>query len=383
MPALTKRSMMIVTGEASGDAHAAELVYALRELAPDVDYEFFGSTGPRLREAGVETVVSADDFAVVGIAEIARVLPMFWSAFRKLLKTAEDRRPDAVILVDFPEFNLKFARSLRNRYHGKIVYYISPQLWAWRKYRKRTIEKDVDVLLSILPFEKDWYRERGIENVEYVGNPLVGKVTAKQGREAFRAANDFDVDKPLIALLPGSRGTEIAHILPEMIRTAEFMRRERSDIQFVIAAANGKREMIKELIGEGEGFVIIENTAYDVLNAADAAAVASGTATLEAGMIGTPMAIVYKGTEINNKILRPLISVEHFGLINLVAGARIANEFIQEDLTIERLSAELFSLLENDLNRDVRAELKAAVNKLGSGDASERAAAAILRQISS
>src|SRR5690606_39234614 len=216
MAGTTKRSIMIVTGEASGDAHAAELVLALRKLAPDSEFDLFGSTGARLRAAGVETIVSADDFAVVGIAEIARVLPMFWRAFRMLRNAAAARRPDAVILVDFPEFNLKLTRSLRKGYGGKIIYYISPQLWAWRKYRKRTIEKHVDVLLSILPFEKDWYAKQGIDNVEYVGNPLVGKVVPKLDRDTCRAAHGIDADKPLIALLPGSRGTEIAHILPEM-----------------------------------------------------------------------------------------------------------------------------------------------------------------------
>ena len=370
---------MIVAGEASGDAHAAELVHALRNLAPEVEFEFFGSTGPRLRAAGVEQIVSADDFAVVGVAEIVRVLPMFWRAFRTLRDAAGSRRPDAVILVDLPEFNLKLAGSLRKRYAGKIIYYISPQLWAWRKYRKRTIQNDVDLLLSILPFEKDWYRDRGIENVEYVGNPLVGKVAPKLGREGFRAEHGIAADKPLIAMLPGSRGTEITHILPEMLRTARLIRTERPEVQFVVAAANGKRELIEKTTGGNLEFALVENETYDALNAADAAVVASGTATLEAGMIGTPMAIVYKGTELNSKILRPLISVEHFGLINLVAGERIANEFIQEDFTAGKLSEELLRLLEPAANAGMRECLRAAAQKLGTADASHKAAELIMQ----
>ncbi len=370
---------MIVAGEASGDAHAAELVHALRNLAPEVEFEFFGSTGPRLRAAGVEQIVSADDFAVVGVAEIVRVLPMFWRAFRTLRDAAGLRRPDAVILVDLPEFNLKLAGSLRKRYAGKIIYYISPQLWAWRKYRKRTIQNDVDLLLSILPFEKDWYRDRGIENVEYVGNPLVGKVAPKLGREGFRAEHGIAADKPLIAMLPGSRGTEITHILPEMLRTARLIRTERPEVQFVVAAANGKRELIEKTTGGNLEFALVENETYDALNAADAAVVASGTATLEAGMIGTPMAIVYKGTELNSKILRPLISVEHFGLINLVAGERIANEFIQEDFTAGKLSEELLRLLEPGTNAAMRERLRTAAQKLGTADASHKAAELIMQ----
>lgn len=374
-----KTSIMIVAGEASGDAHAAELVRALLEVAPDARLEFFGATGPRMRDAGVETIVAADELAVVGIAEIVRVLPMFWRAFRTLRNAAESRRPDAVILVDLPEFNLKLAGSLRKRHAGKIIYYISPQLWAWRKYRKRTVQKDVDLLLSILPFEKGWYRDRGIENVEYVGNPLVGKVEPKLGREAFRAEHGIAGDKPLIAMLPGSRGTEIAHILPEMLRTARHIRAERPEVQFVVAAANGKRELIEKTTGGNFKFALVENETYDALNAADAAVVASGTATLEAGMIGTPMAIVYKGTELNSRLLRPLISVEHFGLINLVAGERIVNEFIQEDFTAGKLSEELMRLLEPGANAAMRERLHAAAQKLGTADASHKAAELIMQ----
>lgn len=368
---------MIVVGEASGDAHAAELVRSLRKIEPETRFEFFGSTGPKLRALGVETIVSADDFAVVGIVEIARVLPMFWNAFRLLRKTAEVRKPDAVILVDFPEFNLKLARTLKQRSTAKIIYYISPQIWAWRKYRARTIRNDVDLLLTILPFEKDWYAERGINNVEYVGNPLVGKIAFQNDKDAFCKKYGFDSERPLVALLPGSRGTEIRHILPEMVRTARLMREVQPNIQFVIAAAEGKAEVIKEMTD----LIVVNNETYDVLNAADAAAVASGTATLETGMIGTPMVVVYKGTELNNKILRPLISVEHFGLINLVAEERIVSELIQDKFTAETLSKELFSLLEPKRNAEVREELRTATAKLGDGDASKLAAEAVIREI--
>jgi Lipid A disaccharide synthetase len=171
---------MIVAGEASGDMHAAKLVSALREAAPDIAFTFFGATGPHLRDAGVETVVRADDLSIVGLLEIARALPTFLGAFQRLKAAAAVRHADAVILVDFPDFNLKLAKSLKKK-GLKVFYYISPQLWAWRKYRIRTIRKYVDLLITILPFEKDWYAGHGVTHVEYVGSPLAREVHANYG----------------------------------------------------------------------------------------------------------------------------------------------------------------------------------------------------------
>jgi lipid-A-disaccharide synthase len=282
--------------------------------------------------------------------------------------------------MDYSGFNLRMAKVLKAR-GVRVVYYISPQIWAWRKYRVRTIRKYVDLLLTILPFEKDWYSKQGVENIEYVGNPLVGKVAFQNNKDAFCTTHGLDRERTIVALLPGSRSTEIKHILPEMIKTARSMRKDHPNIQFVIAAAEGRAAVIREMVGDEKFCVVVENETYDALNAADAAAVASGTATLETGMIGTPMVIVYKGTEINNKILRPLISVEHFGLINLIAEERIATELIQNEFSSERLSDELFSLLEPARNAEIREKLKAATAKLGSGDASKLAAAAVIREI--
>src|SRR5215211_5298111 len=163
--------IMMVAGEASGDAHAAKLAGALRELAPEIKFEFFGATGKKMRDAGVETIVKSDNLSIVGLPEIARALPMFLKVFQKLKRSATQRKTDAVILVDFPDFNLKLAKVLKKQ-GIKIIYYISPQLWAWRKYRVKTIKTSVDLVLTILPFEKDWYREHGFEQVEYVGSPL-------------------------------------------------------------------------------------------------------------------------------------------------------------------------------------------------------------------
>lgn len=378
--------IMIVAGEASGDAHAARLCNAIKDEAGDSSVEFFGAAGPKMRAAGVKAVVRSDELAIVGVLEIGRALPMFWNAFTTLKKAAAEQKPDVAVLVDFPDFNLKLAKALKKQ-GIKVIYYISPQLWAWRGYRIRTIKKYVDLLLTILPFEKDWYSARGVGHVEYVGNPLAGEVHASVSKEGFCEKHDLSSEKPIVALLPGSRHKEISRILPELLATANTMLQKNGDLQFVIALANAKNlaeiDPAKKLsdISDAvfsDSFTIVTDETYDALNASDVAAVTSGTATLETGIIGTPMAIVYKGSAINYALLRPLIDVEHFGLINLIAGERIAKELIQYDLTPKILSAELFRLLEPDENARVRGELAVAKAKLGDGGTSERAAKAII-----
>lgn len=376
---------MIVAGEASGDAHAARLVRALRELAPETDFELFGAISHKLREAGVEEIVKSDDFSVVGLPEIARALPMFWRDFQKLKQAARERKPDAVLLVDFPDFNLKLAKSLKKQ-GLKVIYYISPQLWAWRKYRVRTIKKYVDLVLTILPFERDWYERQGISHVRFVGNPTVREVHSELTKDEFCARHNLDAAKPIIALLAGSRHKEIARILPVMLETAALMSKENADLQFVVALAPARRleevEAAKtKAKNSPENLFVVQNETYDALNASDAAAVTSGTATLETAIIGTPMAIVYKTSPLNYKLLRPLISVEHFGLINLIAGERLAAELIQDDFTPETLSKELFRLLEKNENKKMREKLRAAAERLGHGGASRRAAEFVLSVI--
>ena len=378
--------IMIVAGEASGDAHAAKLVQALKEASPDAQFEFFGSAGLRMRSAGVEPVVKADDLAIMGLPEIAKALPMFLKAFRDLKTAALERNADAVILVDFPEFNLKLAKALKKK-GLKVIYYISPQLWGWRKYRRRTIRDHVDLLLAILPFEKDWYAERGITNVEYVGSPLANEVQPSLSKEDFCDRHGLDPARPIVALLPGSRHKEITRILPLMLESASMMATRDENLQFVIALASVRNtKEVKQARSDAERsglrlptvLVTVQDEAYNALNAADAAAVASGTATLETGIIGTPMAVVYKTSGFNYKLIRPLISVEHFGLINLIAGERIVKEMIQDDFTPQNLSEALFRILDPIVNASVRVKLKEAADKLGVGGASKRAAAAVL-----
>ncbi len=391
LPKMKKKyKIMIVVGEMSGDSHAAKLIAALRQNYPAAEFEFFGTTGEKMRAAGVETLEKADDFARVGIIEVATALPMFWKVFRKVKKEAFKRKPDAVILVDFPDFNLRLATALKKK-NIKTIYYISPQVWAWKKHRVKRIKKDVDLLLTILPFEQNWYAEHGFEKLKYVGNPLAGEVKSKSSRIKFCAENDLDNEKPIIALLPGSRGNEIDKILPVLIETACLMSSKKKDLQFVIAlAAIRKKSEVKRIVSEVEacGFKIpkclsvVKEATYEALHAADAAAVASGTATLEAAIIGTPMAIVYKVSNLTYYVLKNFVSIEFIGLVNLIAREKVAAEFIQNDFTAEILSRELFRLLEKNVNDEMRKKLAHIKQILGSGGASKLAAEAVMNELS-
>lgn len=373
---------MIVAGEASGDSHAAHLIEQLRELEPNTQYSFFGLTGEKMRLCEVETIVKADDLAITGLLEIGWALPKFWDVFQTLKKAAVERQPDAIILVDFPDFNLPLAKSLK-KLGFRTIYYVSPQLWAWRSHRVRAIRRDVDLLLAILPFEKTWYSARNVSQVEYVGHPMVGEINLRLTRAEFCRKHNLNPAFPIISLLPGSRRKEISRILPPMLAAAAELHQENPLMQFVIAqAATRTRQEIEEIIQktnrDAPKFVIVQNETREALSASDAAAVASGTATLETALVGTPLVICYKVSAHNWYTLRYLINVPHYGLVNLIAEKRLATELIQNDLTGLKLAAELRKLLEPTANLDMRRRLGETVAKLGTGGSSRLAAQKIL-----
>ncbi len=380
--------LMIVAGEPSGDAHAAALVEALRQVAPKAQFEFFGSTGALMRQAGVESVVCSDHLALHEFVEEVRALPKFWRAFRALKRAGVQRRPDAAILVDWPDFNLRLAHALR-RLSIRVIYYVSPQLWAWRSYRVRNIRRDVDLLLSILPFEAEWFNRRGIKHVEFVGHPMTGEVSPRYGREEFCRRHGLDPSRSIIALLPGSRHQEFVRILPPMLDAAVRISRIRRDSQFVLVVApNRSPEEADRIITAGnydsllgDSLRIMHHETPEALAAADVAAVASGTATLETAIIGTPLVVVYRASRLNWHVLRRLINAEHYGLINLIADERLAAELMQNQLNGPQLAAELLALLDHDRNREMRARLRQATERLGRGGASRRAAEAVLRAL--
>ncbi|HKP48312.1 MAG TPA: lipid-A-disaccharide synthase, partial [Pyrinomonadaceae bacterium] len=337
--------LMIVAGEPSGDAHAASLVNALRSVAPNVEFEFFGGTGPMMRTAGVRSIIDTDQLSILGLVEIGSALPKFWRAFKLLRQAALKNSPDVVVLVDWPDFNLKLARSL-HRGGLRIIYYISPQLWAWRGYRSRSIQKNVDLLLSILPFEKEWYADRGVDHVEYVGHPLAGEVKSRYDGNEFRSRLKIDPQAPIISLLPGSRRKEVERILPPMLEAAALISMRNPLVQFVIVVAPGRtsdeiREIVRRRRAQPEPLPdcihIVSGEAREALAASTAAAITSGTATIEAALLGTPMVVVYKESLLNWHTLGRLITVDHYGLVNLIADERVATELMQTQLTGERL----------------------------------------------
>jgi lipid-A-disaccharide synthase len=429
-------SLMIVAGEASGDKHGASLAQALTRLNPEITFELFGSGGEEMRAAGVETLVDAREVGIIGVPEIARAIGKLYRAYRTLLAAARSRRPSGIVLIDWPDFNMRLARKL-HREGFKIIYYISPQVWAWRKYRVRALRRDVDRMLVILPFEEEFYKQAGVE-VEYVGHPLAGIVGATATREEFCSRHGLDPTRPIVSLLPGSREKEIHYHLPVMLDAAVRLRTlglrigdcglriagprtsnitgsesssssgqgsdtqsqisnlksKISDPQFVIPLAStvsieevesvinhfeSKRSRREHLVAR-----IIERDTHDTLAHSDFAIIASGTATVEAALSGTPMVIIYRGSEINWRLLRPLIHLSTFGMVNLIAGARIVPEFIQHNATGEQIATEVsailsdpnrLALMKKDLSR-VRDLLSA-----GGGAAAERAATAVMNII--
>ncbi|HWP42792.1 MAG TPA: lipid-A-disaccharide synthase, partial [Blastocatellia bacterium] len=341
--------IMIVAGEASGDKHGAALVRSLVNLYPGIEFEMFGSGGEEMRAAGVETLVDAREVAIIGIPEIARALGKLYRAYRKLLAAARSRRPQAVVLIDWPDFNMRLARRLR-REGLKIVYYISPQVWAWRKYRVRALRRDVERMLVILPFEEEFYRNEGVA-VEYVGHPLVEAVQVTSSREEFARRHGLDPSRPIIALLPGSRQKEIHYHLPAMLDAAARLR----SYQFVLPLATTvERDRVEKAIEEakareGIDVALIERDTYNALGHSAFAIVASGTATVEAALAGTPMVIVYRASELNWRLIRPLIRLDTFGMVNLIAGRRIVPEIMQRDVTGEKIASEVAAILEDEV----------------------------------
>lgn len=370
--------LMIVAGEASGDKHGAKLANALRTLRPNLGFYFFGAGGDEMRTAGVETLVDAREVAIMGAMEVARALPKFLRVFRRLREAAKERRPQLVVLIDWPEFNLRLAKRLRQDGH-RVVYYISPQIWAWRSYRIRGIKRDVEKMLVILPFEQEYYRQHGVE-VEYVGHPLLDSVRVTMSRDEFCSRYKLDPSKPIIALLPGSRHSELKYILPPLLETAAQLSQTHPHFQFILPLARTfAREEIEAQANSISNLHLIEHDTYNAISAADLAVVASGTATLETAIIGTPFIVVYRASQLNWRIFRPLINVPFVGMPNLIAGREIAPELLQDDLNAERLSEEIIAFLNDPIRlAQARRDLSEVRAKLGEANASERAAQQIL-----
>ena len=354
--------------------YAARLAAALRERT---GVHIFGLGGPRMREAGVELLADSSEVAVVGISEVVRRLPAVWRIYRQLADEAARRKPALAILVDFPDFNLRLARRLRAA-GIRIVYFISPQVWAWRPGRIQLIRRLVERVICIFPFEEPLYRAAGVP-VDFVGHPLVGAVQPRWPRAEFFRRYDLGPSAPLVTLLPGSRPGEIAHILPTLLEACVRLRSDLPDCQFALAIAPGMSDHAFEDFARGDLAVhLVQSATYDAIAAADCALVASGTATVEAALLGTPMVVVYRVSPATAFIARRLVRTPHFAMVNLIAGRRVVPELIQEEFTAEAVAAEARALLgssnvREQMKRDL-AEVAARLAGANPGGAIDRAA---------
>jgi len=368
-----KPQILVVAGETSGDQHAARLVAVIQEQLPQA--EFYGIGGDYLARQGVKIAFSAQDLAVVGLWEVAEKLPMVGRALVSLWHYLKNTRPQLAILVDYPDFNLLVARFARH-FGVPVLYYISPQVWAWRRYRVHTIARLVDRMVVIFPFEEKFYQEHGVA-VTYVGHPLLETMPTLPPRPILRRQLGLADQELAIALLPGSRASEIEHLLPIMLAGAEIVQQQVLKCRFLLPrAATAPAKLINRLVSESElPLKIFEGQTYEVLAAADLAVVTSGTATLEAALWGTPMVIVYRLAPLSYQVGKQLIRVNHIGMVNLLAEEGLFPELIQDRLTPATLAVEVQNLLSDpQLLSRMRSGLKRVIHRLGGGGASRRAA---------
>ena len=369
----TAQRILIVAGEASGDLLASHLVKAMRAENSALSVSAMGGDG--LREAGAEIIVDISRHAVMGITEVIGHLGTIYGVFRKLTLTLKRDRPDLLILVDYPDFNLRLARVAK-KYRIPVMYYVSPQIWAWRTGRIKQIAASVSTMVVVFPFELSLYREAGVD-AHFVGHPLLDIVKVSRSREENSKRLGIAPGRTAIGLLPGSRLSEVKRILPPMLDAARRLGVERTDLQFIIPVAPGlhKAEMEQMIRGAAVSATLVENSIYDVIDSSYLVIVASGTASLETALLARPMVIVYRMSPLSYGIARLLVKVPYIGMANIIAGKKVVPELIQDEASGERIAAEAARLLsDTQYYRTVHAELELIKKKLGEPGASARAA---------
>jgi lipid-A-disaccharide synthase len=367
---------MISCGEPSGDLYAAAL--ATEILRADSSAVITGFGGDRLRGAGASLVGDFSGLSVTGLMEVARVLPRTYATYRRLVRDAATTRPDVFVAVDFPDFNFRLAAAVR-KLGVPVVYYISPQLWAWRRGRMKTMRRIADRVLVIFPFEEAIYRDAGVP-VQWVGHPLLDLATPPRPRRTFLAGLQLDPDRPVVALLPGSRRNELHAILPDLVAAATIVRARLPNVQWLVARAPHLPDSaFAPLERLGGKVAVIEHATDDVLAAADVALVASGTVTVQAALHQCPMVVVYRLSPLTYRMGKPFVHVDTYAMANLVAGRRVVPELIQEDFTPDRVASEALRVLTDPTHAaGVRGALGEVRGKLGTPGASRRAAAAVI-----
>lgn len=380
---MSARDLLIVAGESSGDLHAARLLTALRQRMPGI--RAFGLGGDELREAGFDAVADASEIAVVGIAEVLKILPRARQIFDQLLEEVDARAAGAAVLVDSPEFNLRMAKELSRR-GVRVLYYVSPQVWAWRKGRIRQISRYVDTMLVLFPFEVDFYREHGVE-VVHAGHPLVDEVPVLESAwDADPPGSAEDDGEIRLALLPGSRSSEVRALLPRMLGAVREICRERTVRPRLVQAPGVPAELFDELEAEAGLDVPVERIhprdRFRVLADSHLALCASGTATVEVGLVGTPFLMVYRLKWSTYLLGKLMVDLPHFCMVNLILGERVVPEMIQRDAEPVPVAREALELLADRERVDaMRRRLSDLRPALGSSGASERAAEAVAARL--
>jgi len=357
--------VMIIAGEASGDQHSARLVESVHALDPSI--EFFGIGGEAMRKAGVDIRVDSAEMAVVGLVEIWAHRKVIFGALAKMREILKNDPPDLLFLTDYPEFNLRLAKTAK-QLNIKVLFYISPQIWAWRQWRVKKIRSLVDMMAVIFPFELDFYHQHNVP-VRFVGHPLADEVHASAERDQLFTEFGLDNSRPVIGLFPGSRQSEVKRLMPIIIETAKQLKRLKPEIQFLLPIASTlKAEIFANYIDTDTPAInMIENRSYDVMASCDAIVTVSGTVTLEIALIGTPMVIINRISSLSYLIAKQLVKVDHIGLCNIVAGKRVVPEMIQYDAKPEKITEELIKMLtQTDYRQSIKNELKKVRARLSS-----------------
>jgi len=372
-------NIMILAGEPSGDIHGGHLCRELKNISPGI--QLFGMGGPKMEEAGFEVVHRIGDTGVVGFWEVYKELGKYWKIFKKMVAVMEERRPDAVILIDYPGFNIRFARKA-HQLGIRVYYYISPQLWAWGQWRIKKIRRYVDKMLVIFPFEKEFYNSHGIE-AEFIGHPLIGTLNLDLSKEECQKHLGI-TSSPVIGLLPGSRRGEIEKIMPILIETAKILQEKIPEAKFILPIASIElRPLIEDQLKQTSVKIRTrEGSGKEIIVASDLLILASGTVTLEASVYLTPMIIVYKISFFSWLMGKILIKIPFIGLVNIVRGQKIIPEFIQYQARPEAVAqAGLEILTQPKIRERMIGELKIVRDKLGRPGAATRAAAVITNSL--
>lgn len=366
---------MIVAGEASGDLHGAGVVGELKHRMPAAD--IFGIGGDKMQAAGMQLIYHIRELAFMGFWEVIQHLPLIRSVERTLEALLRVRKPDVLLLIDYPGFNLRFAQAARKQ-GIRILYYISPQVWAWNPGRVKKMKGLIDKILVVFPFEVDIYRKAGID-VEFVGHPLLEVLTEPQSRPEFCKRWGLDEEKRIVGLFPGSRRQEVERMLPAMLGATRILHR-RQDTQTAVGVSSSlEMDYIRSFLRDDFPVQLIQHATYDVMKNSDVALVTSGTATLETGYYQTPMVVVYKTSWLTYLIGRMVVRIRDIALVNIVAGRRVVDELIQSRLTAENLAQQAEVLLGSvQRRREISEALAVIKERLGTPGASQRVANAIL-----